>query len=312
LNPTNYWKLGAFVMVGIGIAFATLVWLGAGDWNRATRTIVTYFDESVQGLEQGSALKFRGVAVGTVTEISIAPDLRHVKVTAQAYEDVLARLGLAGTGPGLEAEHAGTTTAAGLAPRIQLASAGITGVKFLLVDYFDARRFPILPLPFDPGPDYIPATPSTLKSIEEAVVDVGMQLPMLTMRASETLVRLTDAVERFEGTLEPLVAQDGAVVKLLSQYEATGAEFQRLARSIELEVQRARLGDTTAAVREAAASFTGLTADGALLIEDAGGTVSALQDTLESVRALADYLERDPSSIVRGRPAPLRDGRSAP
>lgn len=309
MNQANYWKLGAFVMAGIGIAFATLVWLGAGDWNRATRTVVTYFDESVQGLEEGSALKFRGVAVGTVTEISIAPDLRHVKVTAQAYEDVLADLGLAGSGPRLRAE---AETEKGLAPRIQLASAGITGVKFLLVDYFDARRFPIQPLPFDPGPDYIPATPSTLKSIEEAVVDVGMQLPMLTMRASETLVRLTDAVERFETTLEPLVAQDGAVAKLLAQYQATGAEFQQLARSIEVEVQRARLGETTASVREAAASFTGLTADGAVLIEDASGTVSALQDTLESVRALADYLERDPSSIVRGRPAPLRDARSAP
>jgi ankyrin repeat protein len=210
---------------------------------------------------------------------------------------VLENLGLAGSGSGLEGEA--VRDKSGLAPRIQLASAGITGVKFLLVDFFDARRFPIQPLPFDPGPDYIPSTPSTLKSIEEAVVDVGMQLPMLTMRASETLVRLTDAVERFEGTIEPLVAKDGAVVKLLSQYEATGAEFQRLARSIDAEVQRARLGDTTAAMREAAASFTGLTADGALLVEDASGTVSALRDTLETVRELPDHREPAPSSIVR-------------
>lgn len=309
MNQANYWKLGAFVLAGIGLAFAALVWLGAGDWNRRTRTVVTYFDESVQGLEEGSALKFRGVAVGTVSDISIAPDLRHVKVTAQAYEDVLENLGLGGTGPRLEAE---VQQKSGLVPRIQLASAGITGVKFLLVDYFDARRFPIVPLPFDPGPDYIPSTPSTLKSIEEAVVDVGMQLPMLTMRASETLVRLTDAVERFETTIEPLVAKDGAVVKMLSQYERTGAEFEKLAHSIDGEVQRARLAETTAAMREAAASFTGLTADGAALVENAGGAVSALEDTLESVRALADYLERDPSSLVRGRPTPVRDGRTAP
>jgi phospholipid/cholesterol/gamma-HCH transport system substrate-binding protein len=309
LNQANYWKLGAFVLGGLALAFAGLVWLGAGDWNRQTRTIVTYFDESVQGLEVGSALKFRGVGVGTVTQISIAEDLRHVKVTAQAYEDVLADLGLAGSGERLRAE-AGDKT--GLAPRIQLASAGITGVKFLLVDYFDARRSPIPQLPFDPGPDYIPSTPSTLKSIEEAVVDVGMQLPMLTMRASETLVRLTDAVERFETTLEPLVAKDGAVVHLLSQYERTGAEFQELARSLKGEMERARLADTTASMREAAASFSGLSAEATVLIDGASGTVSALQDTLESVRALADYLERDPSSIVRGRPTPARDGRAAP
>jgi paraquat-inducible protein B len=309
LNQANYWKLGAFVLGGIALAFAGLVWLGAGDWNRRTRTIVTYFDESVQGLEEGSALKFRGVAVGTVTQISIAEDLRHVKVTAQAYEDVLENLGLAGSGPSLRAEEVDQS---GLAPRIQLASAGITGVKFLLVDYFDARRFPIEPLPFDPGPDYIPSTPSTLKSIEEAVVDVGMQLPMLTMRASETLVRLTDAVERFESTLEPLVAKDGAVVRVLEQYERTGREFQDVAASLKGEVQRARLAETTASMREAAASFSGFSAEAAVLVDEAGGTMSALEDTLESVRALADYLERDPSSIVRGRPTPVRDGRTAP
>ena len=67
MNSTNYWKLGAFVLGGIALAFAVLVWLGAGDWNRKTRTIVTYFDESVQGLEVGAALKFRGVPVGTVS-----------------------------------------------------------------------------------------------------------------------------------------------------------------------------------------------------------------------------------------------------
>jgi hypothetical protein len=148
VNSTNYWKLGAFVLGGIALAFAALVWLGAGDWNRKTRTIVTYFDESVQGLEVGAALKFRGVPVGTVSAITIAPDLRHVKVTARVYEDVLQRLGLAGKGPVLREMEENRAPL-----RIQVASAGITGVKFLLVDYFDPRRFPVETLPFDPGPD---------------------------------------------------------------------------------------------------------------------------------------------------------------
>lgn len=307
MSSTNYWKLGAFVLGGIALAFAALVWLGAGDWNRKTRTIVTYFDESVQGLEVGSALKFRGVSVGTVAAITIAPDLRHVKVTAQVYEDVLQRLGLAGKGPVLrEMEESQAPL------RIQLASAGITGVKFLLVDYVDPKRFPVQPLPFDPGPDYMPSTPSTLKSIEEAVVDVGMQLPMLTMRASETLVRLTDVVEEFEKTIRPLLAKDGAVSNVLAQYERTGAQFERTARSLEDEVNRSKLPETTGAVRDAASSFTALTADGSALAEDARTSLSALQDALESVRALADYLERDPSSIVRGRATPARDGSPSP
>ena len=302
MNSTNYWKLGAFVLGGIALAFAALVWLGAGDWNRKTRTVVTYFDESVQGLEVGAALKFRGVPVGTVTAITIAPDLRHVKVTSQIYEDVLQKLGLAGKGPVLrEMEETGTPL------RIQVASAGITGVKFLLVNYFDPKRFPVQQLPFDPGPDYMPSTPSTLKSIEEAVVDVGMKLPLLTMQASETLARLTDVVENFEATIRPLVAKGGAVSQVLAQYERTGAQFEQTARSLDAAVRDAKLAETTGAVRDAAAAFAGVSADGSALAEDARSSLAELQETLESVRTLADYLERDPASIVRGRAIPANE-----
>ncbi|MGH9884543.1 MAG: MlaD family protein [bacterium] len=307
MNSTNYWKVGAFVLGGIVLAFGALVWLGAGDWNRKTRTIVTYFDESVQGLEVGAALKFRGVPIGSVTEITIAPDLRHVKVTAQVYEDVLQKLGLAGKGPVLSEMEENRAPL-----RIQVASAGITGVKFLLVDYFDPRRFPVQALPFDPGPDYMPSTPSTLKSIEEAVVDVGMQLPLLTMRASETLVRLTDVAEDFEKAIRPLLEKNGAVSQVLSQYERTGAQLERTAQALENEVKNARLAETTGAVREAASSVTGFTAEGSAFAEDARGSLSALQDSLEAVRALAEYLERDPASIVRGRATPQSDGSPRP
>ena len=54
----------------------------------------------------------------------------------------------------------------------------------------------------------MPSTPSTLKSIEEAVVDVGMQLPMLTMKASETL----HAADRRRGELrgdDPAAGREG-------------------------------------------------------------------------------------------------------
>jgi len=307
VNSTNYWKLGAFVIAGIALAFAVLVWLGAGDWNRRTRTIVTYFDESVQGLEPGSQLKFRGVSVGTVSEITIAPDLRHVKVTSQVYEDVLQRLGLAGRGPVLqEMEETGTPL------RIQVASAGITGVKFLLVDYFDPKRFPVAQLPFDPGPDYMPSTPSTLKSIEEAVVEVGMKLPLLTIQASETLERLTGVVENFEQTIRPLVSEGGGIAKLLEQYERTGAQFEQTARTLDAEIRAAKLSETSGAVREAASAFSGLTADGSALTEDARSSLATLEDTLESLRELVDYLERDPSALVRGRAAPAREGTNRP
>ncbi|HTO06545.1 MAG TPA: MlaD family protein [Myxococcota bacterium] len=300
MNQTNYYKLGAFVLAGMALTMGLLIWLGAADWNRAARRLVTYFDESVQGLEAGSPIKFRGVTVGTVSEISVASDLRHVRVVSLVYEDVLRRLGLSESqGNGLQQSPSGDRVL-----RIQLVSPGLTGVKFLSIDFFDARRFPEEKLPFDPGPDYLPSTPSTLKSIEEAAVDVGTQLPMLTMRASETLQRLADSVEDVRNVLKPLLADDGAVVRLLAQYERTGAQLEKTAAAVETELKAAKLSTTTASVRDAAAAVTTFSNEVSATAEDTRESLTTLQETLDSVRALTDYLERDPAALVRGRAAP--------
>ncbi|HTO71401.1 MAG TPA: MlaD family protein [Myxococcota bacterium] len=305
MNPTNYWKLGAFVLGGVLLGLGVLIWLGAANWNRRTETVTTYFDESVQGLEVGSPIKFRGVSVGTVHEISVASDLRHVRVTSLVYENVLRRLGLAQSGGSFRPSEGPTE---GRVLRIQLTSTGITGVKFLQIDFFDAKRFPVEKLPFDPGPNYLPSTPSTLKSIEEAAVDVGMQLPELTMRASQTLQRLADSVEEIKDSVKPLLADDGVVVRVLDQYERTGAQFERTAAVLEQEVHGAKIAETTTALRNASASVMGFSSDVSATADDARDSLAALQETLDSIRALTDYLERDPASIVRGR-APVTSTR---
>lgn len=296
MTQTNYYKLGAFVLGGLVLAMITLVWLGATDWNRTTRSLVTYFDESVQGLEVGSAIKFRGVTVGTVSEISVASDLRHVRVVSLVYQDVLRRLGLSEGSTNLQQAVAGDS-----ALRVQLVSSGVTGVKFLSIDFFDKRRFPEEKLPFDPGPDYLPSTPSTLKSIEEAAVEVGVQLPALTMRASETLVRLANSVENLERALQPLLAEDGSIARVLSQYERTGAQIERSAAALEVEIKAAQLPATTAAVRSASTAVVGFASDMSVTADDARESMAVLQTTLDSIRALSDYLERDPAALVRGR-----------
>jgi phospholipid/cholesterol/gamma-HCH transport system substrate-binding protein len=42
---------------------------------------VTYFDESVQGLHEDSRVRYRGVDVGLVMNIRLAPDQKLIQVT---------------------------------------------------------------------------------------------------------------------------------------------------------------------------------------------------------------------------------------
>src|SRR6478736_5535681 len=65
----NYFKLGLFVIGAIVAGAIVLVVIGSGRWFQPKLTIETYFNESVQGLDIGSKLKYRGVAIGEVTKI---------------------------------------------------------------------------------------------------------------------------------------------------------------------------------------------------------------------------------------------------
>ena len=59
-TATNHWKLGLFVLISLFVMIAALFWLGARRFQRTSFPAVTYFDESVQGLDVGSPVKFRG------------------------------------------------------------------------------------------------------------------------------------------------------------------------------------------------------------------------------------------------------------
>src|SRR5688572_3049771 len=92
--PTNHYKLGLFVLLGLAAAIAALVAVGARSMKKDTVSYHTYFNESVQGLEVGSPVKFRGVTIGHVKQIEVAPDHRHVEVVEELDVKDIHRMGL--------------------------------------------------------------------------------------------------------------------------------------------------------------------------------------------------------------------------
>jgi paraquat-inducible protein B len=179
---TNRWKLGLFVIVGFAVALAALVIFGAQSFNKKTVEVVSFFDESVQGLDVGSPVKFRGVTVGRVSAIEIAENLRHVQATSELSAEQVGRLklGARGTGNGTgNGTGIGSKSRIVVHPdmRVQLAQAGITGVKFILIDFFDSKTNPVVPLPFQPPRNYIPTAASTMKNLEDTVVKTTNRFP---------------------------------------------------------------------------------------------------------------------------------------
>ena len=79
-SQANKLKIGLFVVMSLLLSVATVIWLGASRYFEDSKIAVAYFTESVQGLESDSPVKFRGVPVGRIKAIRMAPDGRLIEV----------------------------------------------------------------------------------------------------------------------------------------------------------------------------------------------------------------------------------------
>jgi paraquat-inducible protein B len=310
--PTNHWKLGAFVVGSVVAGLIAAVVLSAEALRKATVGYTSYLDESVTGLEVGSPVTYRGVKIGNVSGIDVAPDRRHVEVAYTLGIARLRRLGLSGETLGKETR---ITVPSSL--RIQLASTGLTGTKYLAIDFFDSLA-PAPALPFPVPENYIPATPSTMKNLEEAVVRAVDTLPVLAQE-------IGGAIGRVNALLD-----DVAVHALPGRTAATIDGTNRLLATLQGKLEEVRVGEIS---RSAEATLRGATlalaklnrsldhldgADGLLssvqrasdsLGEAAGPRFSAnldetgrdLREAAIAVRQLIDALQRDPDMLIKGK-----------
>jgi paraquat-inducible protein B len=252
----NYYKLGLFVIGAVLAAGALLVVIGSGRWLQPKVTIETYFDESVQGLDIGSKVKYRGVVIGEVTHIGfthvryqqdkpVGERLRFVLVEAQLQPKLLG--GRAAGGDITSPENAKLEVERGL--RARLAPQGITGTNYLELDYVDPPP-PLLQFDWTPDHIYIPSTKSTVLQFVNAASELIDRLHRLDVEGTvENLNRLLvtankriDAIDtaglsrRLDRSLARAeVALDGLQTQklseegtaLLAELRATNAELKK-------------------------------------------------------------------------------------
>jgi paraquat-inducible protein B len=312
IDPT---KLGLFVVSGVVALVVAIVFFGGRSMRKNTLSFDTYFNESVQGLEVGSPVKYRGVTIGTVASSDIAPDLRHVKVSMDLYLDDVARLHLT--------EGAPTPKSKTKIPpdlRTQLVSQGITGVKFVQMDFFDVKANPVETLPFPVGEATIPSAVSTLKSLEDSIVGAVNRIPDLVDGVMAIMLRVNRILEDFDQKKVPdaaklalehvdqvMLALDGTLkdVKSSGVVGKSAATVQNVDRAVtkmnalldKLDGEKglfASAQKTTDAFGDLGRNATGTT-------RELEATLREVREAAEAIRTLADELEKDPDMLLKGK-----------
>ena len=311
--PTNHYKLGLFVIVGVAAAILAGGLFGAASFRKDTVLYHTYFNESVQGLSLGSPVKFRGVTIGYVAAIEIAPDHRMVDVVSELDTEEVKRMGLN------EAGKRRFSVPPDL--RAQLGSQGITGVKFIAIDFFDVTSNPTPTLTFEaPADHYIPAAPSMMKNLEDTITRAMDSLPQMV----ESVVLIMARVDRLAAKLEQ---QDvsGKTVATLANADAVMASLQRAIARIDrqdlggkaakamadVNVAMNKMNSVldrldgqaglVASTQRATDAFGDIGQAGRHTQRDLGTALRDVSEAAEAVRSLVEALESDPDMLLKGR-----------
>lgn len=292
-------KIGLLTLMVIGSVAVIALALGIRPGPENTVHYYSYFDESVVGLEVGAPVKYRGLTIGTVDAIAIAPDGRLVEVTAEVDADDAWLLDWS------QKDDNGL--------RAQVSSPGITGVKLLDIDHLDPLDHPPPALPFEPPEHYIPAAPSFLSGLQEMVANIAKSLQG-TLRRVEGLVQNIDEralPAQLAAALENVTLATSDLRRTVGRVntqripDRTAAAVQSLEKTLE-SMQRvlARVdvdGGVIDSAENAADSIDALGRRAAGVTGEIDRTVRDLGDAARAVRALADALERDPDMLLKGR-----------
>jgi phospholipid/cholesterol/gamma-HCH transport system substrate-binding protein len=269
-KSTNF-ILGLFVILGFVLAVAAIIWVGASSYFQKGKHYVSYFDESVEGLQADSSVKYRGVDVGRVEQILVAPDNKLV--------GVVMKINLRGDLP--------KTTIA------QLRTAGITGVKFIGLDRPTPEERALSPrIDFPSEYPIIPTRPSEIQRLlseANAILEKFQQID--TKSISNQVVLTTKAIENFFQGKE----MAGILVKL----QGTAGNLERLTGRLDEAVSAKKLDEILGGTRDSLKEINGLLASvkkdlQAMKLPE---TASRYRAVARDAAALSDNFQRASASL---------------
>jgi len=306
-TKVNLTVVGLFVLVLGAAGIAAVLWLGSGRLSqRQYGTYLAYFTESVSGLNLHAPVRFRGVAVGSVREISLDPSnpervrlVLEVEQGTPVKEDSVAILGVQ----------------------------GLTGLAYVELSGGTRNSPELRARPDEPHP-VIRTGPSLMRRLDTAGTTLLANLDESTRRVSDLLDQetratlratvadlhqVTRAFARRSADLEVMVASTAALTRngaeasaafprLVERFERSAAAVERMAESMAAAGTSART--TLEGVGRAASGTSGAIQ----WLEDetlpeVGLLVLELRALTTSLGRVSSELERNPGLLLQGRAA---------
>jgi len=217
----NFVLIGAFTLLGIVVAVVFALWTArytaAADW----REYEVRFTQAVTGLYEGSTVQYNGIGVGTVLDLSLAPEdarqvIARIRIQADApvKEDTVARLTLA----------------------------GLTGTTFIQLTGGSPSSPRLRPAPGHELP-MIPAEESALDKLfgaSEGIATAANEvlLRLTEMLSKENAARVSESLANVHAFTEALSAERGELHGAFQNISGASASAQRALEGAERTIDQ--------------------------------------------------------------------------
>ena len=327
-NPT---AIGAFVVAALALAVVGIVTLGGMQLFKKELPFVMFFEGSLGGLDVGAPVEIRGVKIGTVTRIRLFARKQQIAVYVNIDPSLLPKGGV----------REGNVVAVeelikdGLRAQLQTQSL-LTGQLLVYLDYFPGS--PIVLTRLDPTVPEIPTVPTTLARLQarlEALLEtIGkVNINEMTTAMTETLqsargllgspevksaiVSANRALQSADVALKDadhvIKALDTKLDALTGQTDATLADVRRLITDTQkvlarldaqIEPLSTSIQGTSDSARETLRSVDRAVDGDSRMGYELVRALRDIGDAARSLKALADFLERHPDALLRGKGGP--------
>ncbi len=289
INQKAKFFVGIFMAGGISLAVVAIIWLGMNRFLEKGQFYAVYFDESVQGLKPDSPVKYRGVAIGHIERINLAPDSRLIEVILKIESDIKLEDNMVA----------------------QQKVVGITGSKFIELDRQKGEEMGIYPkLKFPTEYQVLASRPSNISELFRGIDDIVQKLNTLDIVGiSDRLKATLDHLSQTLNDIDPKGISNDIKTSLANINEDFDpARWGKLTTGLEKNVN---------ALEKTINSTNNLMEKASGLVDRAGADFSNLsrhltvigpnlEKTSGNLDNLLEQLSDHPSQLLFGDPPPRR------
>jgi phospholipid/cholesterol/gamma-HCH transport system substrate-binding protein len=323
ISPT---LIGAFVIGAIALLVIAVIAFGSGRLFRKTKEFVVYFDGTVNGLNIGAPVKFRGVEIGAVKNILLqlekSMEVRSIPVIFEVDLKKITTRGAAGT----ILEDPNALKAAidhGLRAQLRTESL-VTGVLYIGIDLFPGTPVKLVQAAKSKYPE-IPTVPTALERVELTAGEILAKLSEVDFKGMmDSVSRTVDgvgqlvnspalksALQRLDQTMPKI---DEAIVDIRKMTSSLDGNITTLSANLQQTSDEARgamqqaaltMKQTDLALKETEAAMInirGISDPDSVAFYELGRSLREVSAAARSLRLLSNSIERNPRALIFGKP----------